>query len=44
MDFENIVAAKYHAGIEKELSFSLAIYQYMVLPFNMQAQTQSNWC
>lgn len=45
MDFQNIkTEAKYVAGIEKSLKFFDWIFTYQVLPFNMQAQTQSNWC
>src|SRR5262245_35629806 len=29
---------------EKQVKYLAWLYNYLVLPFNMQAQTQSNWC
>ena len=29
---------------EKQVKYLTWLYSYLVLPFNMQAQTQSNWC
>jgi hypothetical protein len=45
MDYQHIkTEAKYIASTDKELKFAKWLFTYLVLPFNMQAQTQSNWC
>lgn len=45
MEFQNIkTEARYAASFEKNLKFLDWLFNYLVLPFNMQAQTQSNWC
>ena len=33
-----------HLALEREFAYLKWLYTYLVLPFNMQAQTQSNWC
>ena len=45
MEFKNIrTEAKYVMDFERNLKFLDWFYNYLVLPFNMQLQTQSNWC
>ena len=45
MEFQNIrTEAKHNANLEKTLAFWGWFFDYLVLPFNMEAQTQSNWC
>lgn len=45
MEFQNIrTEATHSAANEGNLNFLSWIFNYKVLPFNMQAQTQSNWC
>jgi hypothetical protein len=45
MGFQNIrTEIKYAAATEKTLKYLDWIFTFQVLPFNMQAQTQSNWC
>lgn len=45
MEFQNIRSeARLISNLERELRFFEWIYTFLVLPFNMELQTQSNWC
>ena len=45
MSFDNLVLEDaFPLALEKEIRYLTWLYSYLVLPFNMQAQTQSNWC
>lgn len=45
MGFENIISEKkYFAADELKFSVLDRLYSSLILPFNMEAQTQSNWC
>jgi hypothetical protein len=45
MEFQHLKSeAAYVGNLEAEFSFWNWLYSYLVLPFNMQPQTQSNWC
>lgn len=44
MDFNNFKTETAFLSFENRLSFLDWLYTYLVLPFNMEHQTQSNWC
>lgn len=44
MEFNNLKSETSFLNFESKLSFINWFYTYLVLPFNMEHQTQSNWC
>lgn len=44
MDFHNLKAETSPLVFEANFSFYNWLYTYLVLPFNIELQTQSNWC
>lgn len=44
MDFHNLKTETSNLVFERNLSFYNWLYTYLVLPFTMEPQTQSNWC
>ena len=44
MEFNNLRSETNYFNFESKLSFLDWLFTYLVLPFNMEHQTQSNWC
>jgi hypothetical protein len=44
MEFNNLKTETAYFTFESKFSFLNWLYTYLVLPFNMEHQTQSNWC
>lgn len=45
MSYEHLrLESAFSLALEREFAYLNWLYTYLVLPFNMQAQTQSNWC
>ena len=45
MSYEHLrLESAFSLALEREIAYLKWLFTYLVLPFNMQAQTQSNWC